>query len=52
LVEEKYVEFKPTFASEKLQEIDGISINPHINLTGSLQFIILGENLTRLLVKY
>lgn len=28
LVKEKYSDFKPTFASEKLQEIDGVSVNP------------------------
>lgn len=28
LVKEKYADFKPGFAAEKLQEIDGISINP------------------------
>jgi len=28
LVKEKYADFKPTFASEKLQDIDNISINP------------------------
>src|SRR5882672_3794442 len=28
LVKEKYADFKSTFASEKLEEIDGVSVNP------------------------